>query len=357
MQKKLKIAVGLSGGVDSSVCAALLRRAGHDVVGVAMKLWRGDLPSGVPRGACFGPGASAGLARAEAVAGRLGVGFVAIDCLDEFERGVLDDFRREYLAGRTPSPCVLCNRLIKFGALPRLARAAGVSFDFFATGHYARVSAGPGGRFRLYKGIDAAKDQSYFLHRLTQEQLSRVMFPLGGMTKAEVRGLARELGLASLAGPESRDFCGGAYADFVGGPSRPGVIVDRAGRVLGTHRGYWRYTIGQRKGLGVAAAAPLYVVAIDAARNEVVVGPARDVVRRVVRLSRCNWIAPAVPCACEARIRSSARGVRAFVRRLDGGTAELEFPDGVASPAPGQSAALYRGDEVLGGGVIDEVFG
>ena len=353
-REKMKIAVGLSGGVDSSVCAALLKREGHEVVGVMMKLWREGTSANDVEGACFGPGAAKELSRAEEVARQLSIEFHAIDCLDEFKREVLENFRGEYLAGRTPNPCVRCNQFLKFGALPLLARKAGVDFDCLATGHYARVVE-EAGRHRLFKGVDPAKDQSYFLHRLTQEQLASVRFPLGKYTKAEVRKLAGEMGLATRDCSDSQDFYGGSYADLLAEPDRPGQIVDRAGKVLGTHTGFWHYTIGQRKGLGIAAPAPLYVLDLNASRNEVVVGPASDVVRHGVRIAECNWIAPDVPDCCEAKIRSVSRPVRVLVRERTEKGALLEFPDGVSSPAAGQSAVLYRGDEVLGGGVIVEV--
>ena len=355
MQKKMKIAVGLSGGVDSSVCAALLQREGYDVVGVMMKLWREGASAKGVEGACFGPGVARELARAEEVAGQLGIEFHAIDCLDEFEQEVIGNFRSEYMAGRTPNPCVRCNQFLKFGALPLLARKAGVEFDCLATGHYARVLE-ENGRYRLFKGLDPVKDQSYFLHRLTQGQLASVRFPLGGYTKAEVRELAGELGLVTRDRSDSQDFYGGSYADLLGEPDRPGRIVDRDGKVLGTHNGFWHYTIGQRKGLGIAAPAPLYVLDLNASRNEVVVGPVSDVVRHGVRIADCNWIATDVPKTCEAKIRSVSKPARVLVRERTEQGALLEFPDGVASPAAGQSAVLYRGDEVLGGGIIVEVF-
>lgn len=353
-KEKVRVAVGLSGGVDSSVCAALLKREGHEVVGVMMKLWREGMATAA-EGACFGPGAAAEMARVEEVARQLSIEFVAVDCLDEFERTVLGDFRCEYMAGRTPNPCVRCNEFLKFGALPLLARKAGLAFDRLATGHYARVEERDG-RYHLFKGADPAKDQSYFLHRLSQEQLASVRFPLGGYTKTEVRRLAKELGLATRDRSDSQDFYGGSYADLLGEADRPGKIVDRDGKVLGTHNGFWRYTIGQRKGLGIAAPAPLYVLGLDAARNEVVVGPVDDVVRHRLRIADCNWISDEIPATCEAKIRSVSRPARALVRERTAREAVLEFPEGVSSPAAGQSAVLYRGDEVLGGGIIMEVF-
>ena len=272
----MKIAVGLSGGVDSSVAAAMLAREGHEVVGVTMKLWReGRYEGGGCRDACFGPGEAEDIARAERICRALGIEYRVFDCADEYERIVLSSFRADYLAGRTPNPCVLCNPLVKFG-IPDAARAAGLSFDAFATGHYARTDrAGPGGRVRLLRAAESARDQSYFLHRLSQEQLAGVLFPLGAMRKSEVRAFARARGLDAVAAkPDSQDFYSGDTAELIGAEDRPGDIVDETGRVLGRHTGHWKVTVGQRKGVGLSGTGePLYVVAVDACRNRIVVGP------------------------------------------------------------------------------------
>ena len=236
-----------------------------------------------------------------------------------------------------------------------------LSFDAFATGHYARTDrAGPGGRVRLLRAAEAARDQSYFLHRLSQEQLAGVVFPLGTMRKAEVRAYAREHGLAEVAAkPDSQDFYSGDTAELVGAEDRPGDIVDEAGRVLGHHTGHWKVTVGQRKGVGVSGTGePLYVVAIDACHNRVVVGPKPATVRRELVAESVNWVSipppePGATLDCSIKIRSTGEpvpGVRATV--LPGGAFRAEFPDGIAGVAPGQSAVLYDGDAVLGGGFI-----
>jgi len=347
----MKFAVGLSGGVDSSVAAAKLVREGHEVVGVTMKLWREGRYEGGCRDACFGPGEAEDIARAEQICHALGIEYRVFDCADEYERLVLSNFRSEYLAGRTPNPCVLCNAGLKFGLLPELAARSGLVFDRFATGHYARVVERDG-RWRLLRGVDPAKDQSYFLYRLTQAQLARVHFPLGGLRKSEVRALAAEYGLEVADKPDSQDFYGGRYAELVGRADEEGEIVDEEGRVLGRHNGFWHFTIGQSKGLGIAVGERVYVTRLDAEHNRVVVGRKGATFRHVLTLGRCNWISDAPAGECEAKIRSAASLQPAIASLLEDGGCRLEFPDGVNAPACGQSAVLFRGDEVLGGGII-----
>ena len=275
MDKPNKVAVGLSGGVDSSVAAALLVEAGYDVTGLTMRIWNGSEPTqeGCRHG-CFGPGEEEDIAVCERLCKQLGIPYRVVDLADEYERTVVEYFRAEYLKGRTPNPCVLCNHVMKFGFLLDRARAGGLSFDAFATGHYARIQKREG-RPCLRMARDASKDQSYFLYRLGPETLSEVLFPLGDTTKAEVRELALRMGLEAAEKPESQDFVsGGDYsAIFAGRESPPGEIVDQDGRVLGTHTGIYKYTIGQRRGLGVSVGPePLYVRALDPERNRVVVG-------------------------------------------------------------------------------------
>ena len=342
----MKIAVGLSGGVDSSVAAALLASQGHEVGGVTMKLWREGRYRGGDKDACFGPGEAEDIARAEKLCRQLGIEYHVFDCADEYEKVVLEYFRSEYLAGKTPNPCVRCNAFMKFGVLPNLARSSGIAFDKFATGHYARLRE-ENGRFHLLRGADDKKDQSYFLYRLKQPQLANLIFPLGAYRKSEVRELAAKFGLEVKDKPDSQDFYSGDHTELLNTPPKVGNIVDTSGQVLGTHEGFWNYTIGQRKGLGVAAAHPLYVVELDPCRNEVVVGSAEEVVRHELRLDDCNWIVEEPRGEVVVKVRSVSKLLPAVFE--DG---VLKFPDGVAAAARGQSAVLYRNDEVLGGGII-----
>ena len=320
----MKIAVGLSGGVDSSVCAALLKEEGHEVIGITMKLWREGRYKGGTKDACFGPGEAEDIESAEALCRQLGIEYHVFDCADEYEKVVLDYFRTEYLAGKTPNPCVRCNAFMKFGVLPQLARSQGIDFDKFAY-------------------------QSYFLYRLKQAQLSRLMFPLGGFRKRDVREMAVKFGLPMKDKPDSQDFYSGDHAELLKTAERIGNIVDTAGNVLGTHHGFWNYTIGQRRGLGIAAAHPLYVIDINACRNEVVVGPVEETLRHELVLTDCRWVAEEPSGDVEAKIRSAST-----LRHAVYSDGLLYFPDGVTAAARGQSAVLYRDDEVLGGGIIAE---
>lgn len=344
----MKIAVGLSGGVDSSVAAALLKEQGHEVIGITMKLWREGRYKGGEKDACFGPGEAEDIARAEALCRQIGIEYHVFDCSDEYEKTVLNYFRSEYLSGRTPNPCVRCNALMKFGVLPNLARKSGVEFEKFATGHYARIRE-ENGIFRLLRGIDEKKDQSYFLYRLNQIQLKELLFPLGGYRKTEVRELAARYGLAVKDKPDSQDFYSGDHTELLNMAPRRGNIVDSSGNILGTHEGFWNYTIGQRKGLGIASKTPLYVLELNACRNEVVVGRVCDTLRREIKLENCTWIAEEPEGALNVKVRSAAKPVPAYYKK-----GSLYSPCGISAVAPGQSAVLYRGEEVLGGGIIAE---
>lgn len=358
-----RLAVGLSGGVDSSMTALLLRRAGFDIVGLTMQIWDGSIP--LPdegRSGCFGPGEVRDLEAVRAFAGRLGIPHHVVPLADEYRRVVLDYFREEYLRGRTPNPCVHCNRQMKLGFLLDRARQLGIEFDAFATGHYARrLRDGDTGRQRLLKARDASKDQTYFLSHLGQAQLGQLVLPLGGLLKEEVRAMAVEAGFPDLAAKaESQDFVESRDygALFRSDDARPGPIVTRAGARLGTHCGLIHYTIGQRKGLGVGGAGePWYVVELDAVKNLVVVGRREDLGGLGFRASRVNWIgipsAPAEPTRVECRIRQRHAGAPATMRRVEGATVDVEFDEPQFSITPGQIAVFYDGDEVLGGGTIE----
>jgi tRNA-specific 2-thiouridylase len=353
------IVVGLSGGVDSSVAAALLREAGHDVVGVTLRTAPWEEPTeAVGRfGSCCSPGA-AGTARQ--VARRLGIPYYLLNHEREFGGRVIADFTREYRAGRTPSPCVVCNREIKFGTL--LERALAWGAEAVATGHYARIAPDPRtGRLCLLTARDPAKDQSYFLWPLTQAQLARARFPVGGLGKPEVRAQARARGFASAAAPESQELCftSGDYRAFLRAQApeafRPGPVLDEAGHEIGIHAGLGGYTVGQRRGLGRLGPGPAYVVRLEPSRNALVVGSREALKATRLVAERVNWIAVSdvtEPLDVEARVRHRAPRVAARVIPGDSGHVEIELHAPQYAVAPGQSVVLYRGEMIVGGGVI-----
>lgn len=349
----MKVAVGLSGGVDSSVAALLLKEAGHEVVGVTMKLWRGTFRGGA-RDACFGPGEEGDIERARALAESIGIGYRVLDCSEAYEREIVGVFRETSLRGETPNPCVLCNAAMKFGLLPRLARESGLDFERFATGHYARIVE-TGGRFALRRAVDEGKDQSYFLYRLSQEQLALAMFPLGEMTKAEVRRIAAERSLAAADQADSQDFYSGDKEELIGAEPREGEIVDLSGRVLGRHRGFWNYTVGQRKGLGVSAHLPLYVIRLDACRNRVVLGTREEAFTKEFRVGDVHWLAQVPTDGCmSAYVKVRSTGAPKGPVEFEGGRCRAPG-EGLFGVAPGQSAVFYDASGVmLCGGVIQK---
>ena len=267
----------MSGGVDSSVAAALLKEQGYNVTGVTMKIWDGKTTAqGSTQHGCYGPGEEEDIEDARKVALNLNIPFHVFDLTREYQSGVLDYFCSEYLSGRTPNPCVRCNPSIKFGALVDKARLSGIEFDFIASGHYARVEFDETTcRYLLKKAKDLTKDQTYFLAFLSQQQLSRLMLPLGDYTKVEVREMAKQFGLEVASKPDSQDFVCGGYTSIIQTESNPGAIMDKNGKVLGEHRGLQFYTIGQRKGLEIAAKQPLYVTTLEPTLNAVIVGVKR----------------------------------------------------------------------------------
>ncbi|MBI2899418.1 MAG: tRNA 2-thiouridine(34) synthase MnmA [Planctomycetes bacterium] len=346
----------MSGGIDSSVSALLLRRQGHDVVGVFLRNGVRHPPgASAKRGCCSIEDAW----DARRVADRLDIPFYALNFEEAFGR-IVDYFVGEYDRGATPNPCVVCNRDLKFGRLFDYADAIGA--EFVATGHYARVERNS--RAVLHRGADPRKDQSYFLFPLRQEQLARTMFPVGGMEKSEVRALAREAGLRVAEKPESMEICFVPDDDYrrllrerIPGRLREGAFVTTSGEVVGRHGGHQLFTIGQRKGLGVALGRPAYVVAIDAESNTVVLGEERDLERANLVAREVNWIAaePRLGDAIDAevKIRYNHAGAEARVEPLEGGRARVVFAAPQRAIARGQAAVFYRGDEVLGGGWIE----
>ena len=356
-ENKGRVLLGLSGGVDSAVAAALLLERGYEVTAARMSVYDGEDDGTVTSG-CYGRRADDDTASAAALAARLGLPFRVVDCAAVWREEVLDYFRGEYLRGRTPNPCVRCNEAVKFGAFLRLAEQSGAEFDYFATGHYARVEHSDeyGGPV-LRRGADHQKDQSYFLYRLSRQTLGRLIFPLGELRKSETRRLAEARGLAVHDRPDSQDFYGGDYVDLIGAPDREGPVVDSAGRVLGRHRGFWRFTPGQRKGLGVTGPEPLYVLKVNAERNEVTIGPARENSFAGCVIDDCNFFLPE-PEPGErylARMRSSQPLQEVTVRAKKGGSRLcIDFERPLSGLAPGQSLVLYRDDLVVGGGIIQE---
>jgi tRNA-specific 2-thiouridylase len=353
-------AVAMSGGVDSSVAGALLARERRPLVGFSMKLVDRLAGETERYGRCCSPD---DFRDARAVADRLGFPHYVLDMEDDFRRAVLEPFADDYARGLTPSPCVRCNSFLKFDAL--LARARAVGADRVATGHYAILERDPRtGRTLLRAARAADKDQSYFLFDLTDDQRAAAEFPLGRMTKDEVRREARSAGLANAEKSESMDLCfvteGESYRDVlakrgIGTSPRPGEIVDGTGSVIGAHRGIEAFTVGQRRGLGLASATPLYVVAIDAATDRVIVGPESDLYRESCVVERVRWIPferPGGPVAATVRIRSGHAGAAATVRDAGDGTATIAFDAPQRAIAPGQAAVFYDGDLVLGGGWI-----
>jgi len=353
----MRVAVGLSGGVDSAVAAALLKEQGYDVVGVTMRIWDGrPLAAEGGKHACYGPGEEEDIADAQRIAEFLGIPFHVVNLVEEYNKRILNFCARLYHAGLTPNPCVYCNKLVKFGRIPARLRDLGVEVDRFATGHYARISYDESSkRYLLQKAADPRKDQSYFLYLLTQEQLSATLLPLGGYSKEEIRRYAAELGLPVAEKPESQDFVAGGYRQLFGSGARPGPIVDEHGKVLGEHQGIHAYTIGQRRGLGIACGKPLYVVGFDLERNAVIVGPEERLYKRRLIATEVNWIAFSElrePIRAAARIRYRHREAPALVAPREDGTVEVVFDQPQRAVTPGQAVVFYDGETVLGGGTI-----
>ncbi len=352
-----RVVVAMSGGVDSSLAAALLKEQGYDVIGVMMRLWA-EAECGVSRSnKCCTPEA---VKDARSVADALDIPFYLLNVEQPFKQHVVDYFIDGYLQGVTPNPCLQCNRHIRLGVLYRHALALGA--DYLATGHYARVRHTGDGLYRLFKGVDERKDQSYVLYMVTQEHLAHLLFPVGDYTKTQVRAMAHERGLPTASRAESQDLCfvhDGDYRRFLrqwgNGAIRPGPILRTDGTRVGTHRGLPFYTIGQRKGLGLSSPEPLYVLALDQKHNAIIVGTWQELGRDSAWVEQVHWISgeePTGPLRAAVKIRYKAREVMATLVPEDEDRVHVYFDEPLRDITPGQGAVFYRGDECLGGGIL-----
>lgn len=357
MEKK-KVVVGMSGGVDSSVCAYLLKEQGYDVIGVTMQIWQDESAAYCEReGGCCGLSA---VEDARQVASTLGIPYYVMNFKQEFQNRVIDYFVDEYLHARTPNPCIACNRYVKWESL--LERSLQIGADYIATGHYARVEQLSNGRYAIRNSVTAMKDQTYALYNLTQEQLARTIMPVGAYDKDHIRKIAEEAGLPVAHKKDSQDICfisDGDYASFVekeaGVVPGPGNFVTTDGIVVGQHKGITHYTIGQRKGLNISLGRPVFVVAIRPETNEVVLGDDKDVFTDRLMADRINFMADAEfdpEKTYLGKIRYSHRGTNCHVKMLDQDRIEVVFEEPVRAVTPGQALVLYDGDYVAGGGTI-----
>lgn len=357
MEKK-KVIIGMSGGVDSSVAAWLLQRQGYEVMGVTMQIWQDEDPdTEAENGGCCGLSA---VEDARRVASTLGIPYYVMNFKKDFKERVIDYFMDEYLRGRTPNPCIACNRYVKWESL--LQKSLAIGADFIATGHYAQVEQLPNGRYAVKRSKTAAKDQTYALYNLTQEQLSRTLMPVGAYTKEEIRSMAEELGLLVAKKPDSQEICfvpDKDYARFIeehaGRKIPEGNFVWTDGTVIGRHKGITHYTVGQRKRLGLSMGRPVVVTKICPDTNEVVIGEEQDVFCQSLRANRLNWMAAEQPkgeARFLAKIRYNHKGALCSVRMTGEHEAECIFDEPVRAVTPGQAVVFYDGDYVAGGGTI-----
>ncbi|MBR5032254.1 MAG: tRNA 2-thiouridine(34) synthase MnmA [Treponema sp.] len=369
------VVVGMSGGVDSTLTAYMLKERGCNVIGVTMSLWDDSFPvvqgdeAKAVKDACFGPGEADDIEECRRFCAKYDIEYHVIDVKEQYKREVIEYFKAEYRAGRTPNPCIRCNRMIKFGALLQGVEALGIKFDYFCTGHYAKIVRPEKGLYgtevrpyMIASATDVSKDQTYFVYRVPSSVLEKVRFPLALMKKSEVFELAKKAGLAAAERAESQDFISAEYFDllFADKPSVPGDIIDLDGHVLGRHRGIEHYTIGQRRGLGVAVSYPVYVHSIDAKNNVVVLAPSSALDSAGLIADDFVWAGDVVPPPeCEpieamVKIRLASKPVKAKIRRTSPESTEWEvmFETPQHAVAPGQSVVLYQDGVIIGGGII-----
>lgn len=358
MSDRKKVVVGMSGGVDSSVAAWLLKEQGYDVIGVTMQIWQDEEPQiQQENGGCCGLSA---VDDARRVAEQLEIPYYVMNFKQEFKTNVMDYFIREYLAGRTPNPCIACNRYVKWESL--LQRSLEIGADFIATGHYARIDKLENGRYTLRTSATSSKDQTYALYNLTQEQLARTLMPVGAYTKEEIRAMAERIGLRTANKPDSQEICFVPDQDYAGfidratGKKVPeGDFVDAAGNVLGRHKGITHYTIGQRKGLGLAMGRRVVVTKICPETNRVFIGENEDVFSNVLEADRINFMSvPDLPGKRQvtAKIRYNHKGAPCFIEKVGEDRVRVTFPEPQRAITPGQAVVFYDGEYVLGGGTI-----
>ncbi|HHD2752225.1 TPA: tRNA 2-thiouridine(34) synthase MnmA [Clostridium perfringens] len=356
---KKKVVIGMSGGVDSSVAAYLLKEQGYDVIGVTMQIWQEDKEYEEREGGCCSLSA---VDDARRVAQKIGIPFYVLNFRDSFKRNVIDYFVDEYIQGRTPNPCIACNKYLKFNEL--LQKAKGIGADYVATGHYAKIEERDG-RFQLIRANDDRKDQTYALYNLTQEQLEHTLMPCGEYTKDKIREIAKEIGLDVHNKKDSEEICfipdnnhGRYICEAAPNKVREGNFVDKQGNVLGKHKGIVYYTIGQRKGLGLALGRPVFVTDINPVTNTVVVGPEEDIFKTDLVCKEVNLISVDElegPMEVEAKIRYSAKPAKATISPMENGRVKVSFEDKQRAITKGQSVVFYKDDLVVGGGIIESL--